>query len=408
MMNRKTETLKLLARNLHPFPARMAPEIALASLRELPPRSTVLDPMIGSGTVIRTASQLGHNALGFDLDPLAVLMTKVATSRLDPHLIIDYGASVASLCKTLSTKRGTLPWIDSDTETDQFINFWFGPEQKKQLRRLALVLNFDFDKRVPDELNNALKLALSRLIITKHRGASLAWDVSHSRPHRVKVENDFDVLSEFVNSCVEIAKRLSDAAPCITPARIRLGDARELTSVQDGSVDLVVTSPPYLNAIDYMRGHKLALVWMGYSISNLRLIRSVSIGAEGRLKVDNPIADIARVTSAFGEIYALPNSLIRMIERYAVDLVAMSRTLKRVVRKGGEIHMVVGDSRLRGLEVSNSRGTIAAARVAGLKLISSTQREIPRNKRYLPTADLNQSPLSQRMLVEHVLSFSRA
>ena len=50
-------------------------------------------------------------------------------------------------------------------------------------------------KRGP--LNNALKLAISRTIITKKVGASLAWDVSHSRPHKVKTDNDYDVLAGF-------------------------------------------------------------------------------------------------------------------------------------------------------------------------------------------------------------------
>lgn len=64
---------------VHPFPARMAPEIAFRRLRRLPPGSVILDPMAGSGTVLRHATELGHKAIGFDLDPLAVLMTQVWT-----------------------------------------------------------------------------------------------------------------------------------------------------------------------------------------------------------------------------------------------------------------------------------------------------------------------------------------
>ena len=57
------------------------------------------------------------------------------------------------------------------------------------------------------------------------------------------------------------------------------GDARRL-DIRDGSVDLVVTSPPYLNAIDYLRCSKFSLVWMGYSVVELRRLRSTAVGTE--------------------------------------------------------------------------------------------------------------------------------
>ena len=72
-----------MIRPIHPFPARMAPDLAVAELRSLRPGSVVLDPMSGSGTVLRQAADLGHRPIGFDLDPLAVLMTKVWTTPVD-------------------------------------------------------------------------------------------------------------------------------------------------------------------------------------------------------------------------------------------------------------------------------------------------------------------------------------
>src|SRR5260370_9662861 len=62
-------------------------------------------------------------------------------------------------------------------------------------------------------------------------------------------------------------------------ASIRRGDARHLP-VKTASIDLVITSPPYLNAIDYIRCSKFSLVWMGYSIGELRQLRTHSLGTE--------------------------------------------------------------------------------------------------------------------------------
>src|ERR1700722_18679253 len=74
-----------LGRNpIHPFPARMAPGIALAALRDSRKSLTVLDPMSGSGTVLAVAQAHGHRALGVDVDPLAVLLAGVWTRPLDP------------------------------------------------------------------------------------------------------------------------------------------------------------------------------------------------------------------------------------------------------------------------------------------------------------------------------------
>lgn len=62
----------------------MASHLALDAIAALAPVSTVLDPMMGSGTVVRVAANAGHCAIGRDVDPLAVLMTKVWTTPIDP------------------------------------------------------------------------------------------------------------------------------------------------------------------------------------------------------------------------------------------------------------------------------------------------------------------------------------
>ena len=65
-------SLGVVARYIHPFPARMAPEIALDCIpvAERGNGKRILDPMCGSGTVLSVASQRGHHATGIDLDPL--------------------------------------------------------------------------------------------------------------------------------------------------------------------------------------------------------------------------------------------------------------------------------------------------------------------------------------------------
>jgi tRNA G10 N-methylase Trm11 len=401
-------TIKLNGKGyIHPFPARMAPEIALEKLSSLKPGATILDPMVGSGTVLRVASQLGHRALGFDMDPLALLMTKVSTSKVRPQHIVDYGCAVVECARTLKLAKVALPWQDGNIETSNFVKFWFGVPQSQALRKLSFLLCAEKEMGVSDALRDALKLALSRIIITKKNGASLAWDVSHSRPHRVMQSSDFNVFEEFIISCRALAKRLEAMPPCIGPVNVRRGDARQLRSVAAQSVDAVVTSPPYLNAIDYMRGHKLALVWLGYTIPELRSIRSNSIGSERsvQFQVDSP--HIERTVTAFGDVELLPNNLQGIVKRYACDLLALMENLNHVLRKNGQIHLVVGDSHLRGVSLSNSEASIAAGKSYGLEIIQRHTREIPTASRYLPLPNDTSTSLGKRMLVEHVLTFAK-
>ncbi len=68
---------------VHPFPARMAPGIALEAISKARKPLRVLDPMMGSGTVVALARLKHHRAIGIDVDPLAILISKVWTTAIE-------------------------------------------------------------------------------------------------------------------------------------------------------------------------------------------------------------------------------------------------------------------------------------------------------------------------------------
>lgn len=387
---------------IHPFPARMAPEIALEEVVQLSPGSVVLDPMVGSGTVIRTASEQRHRAYGFDMDPLAVLMARVWTTPIDPSALRDAGADVIDQVKATHIDTVTLPWIDDDDATRTFIDYWFGEAQKNDLRKLSYVL-----RERNGAVGDALRIALSRIIITKDRGASLARDVSHSRPHRVRNHNDFEVITEFQRSVHRLSQRLEDQPPP-EGVTVAIGDARRLDGMAPKFVDAAITSPPYLNAIDYMRGHRLTLVWLGYRVGALRTIRAESIGTE-RMADSTADASLAReLIAAMDPISGLPHAQRRMIDRYVLDLFTMIAEIHRVLRPGGKAVFVIGNSSVRGVFVKNARAVSAAAEQAGLKFIEQHERELPPSRRYLPPpVEMDNSMLEKRMRTETVLAFRR-
>ncbi|MEW6596521.1 MAG: hypothetical protein AB1429_03385 [Pseudomonadota bacterium] len=375
---------------IHPFPARMAPELALETIGSLPENAVIVDPMSGSGTVLRAGVENGNPCMGFDLDPLAVLMARVWTSPLADGLVQE-ARKVAEAAKAIP--NAPPPWGDS-SETRVFAEFWFEERQRADLSALAQVLSgYEGTHR------DALMLALSRLIITKEKGASIARDTSHSRPHRVFFNNDFDVFRALPIAAKRIEARLNPQDIRGT-ARVELADARKLP-LANGSVDAVITSPPYLNAIDYMRGHRLALIWLGYRLDELASVRAVSIGAEAALKGAPEL-----ILPPFEIAATLTPSKARIVERYRNDIYRLMIELRRIVKPGGQVLVVVGNSNIAGVPVSNADINHVSATQVGFTLINRFDRALPSQNRYLPTPKGESNALGRRMRTETVLTFA--
>lgn len=390
-----------MIRPIHPFPARMAPGLALDNLEALTSGSVVLDPMSGSGTVLRQALELGHDAIGFDVDPLAVLMSSVWTTPIDDSAIGEMYQRLAFILRS-PRFNDTPPWL-SDRETEDFTKFWFAERQRAALGKISYAL-WSLGSNCQTEPERAavrvLELALSRIIVTKEQAASLARDTSHSRPHRTSTSTEYDVFKGYEKAVAFLRQRLRDQPPSRN-ASVRLGDARALT-IGPQTVDAVVTSPPYLNAIDYLRGHRLALVWLGWSIPRLRDIRSNSIGAERAPDAHSDDLGHRKVVQSMIGLADIIARHRRMIERYAADLCRMVSEIARTIKSGGRAVFVVGNSCLKGTFIQNSEGVATAAEIYGLKEVARSERELPARSRYLPVTGPS---LAKRMRTETILSF---
>lgn len=380
----------------------MAPEIALRHIREADEGGslTVLDPMCGSGTVLAAAVGKGHSAMGFDMDPLAVLMTQVATTKVLPEVTATEGALVVT-----AARRARRSWeLWENEETRKFAEYWFADTQRLHLARLATSIA----KVENADVRRVLHVAMSRIIITKSPMASLAADTSHSRPHRVATSSAYDVYHGFALSLRSLLKRLQ-GQDHRGRAATAIGDSRNLCAVADESIDLVITSPPYLNAIDYLRGHKLALIWMGYDIPTLRTIRSNSIGAERAL--DSRASDqAAKIVDLVESEAEFPDALpLSIITRYAHDISSFASELHRVVKPGAKVTTVVGNSTLRGNFIRNDAVTQIGLENAGFEVLERSERALPESHRYLPISTSGPSNgLTKRMRSEVVLTVKKA
>jgi SAM-dependent methyltransferase len=387
----------------------MAPKIVWHKLRQLSndTKLVVLDPMAGSGTTLVTARLLGHQALGFDTDPLAVLIARAWAADVDPEHVSKRAEVALTSAKRRVGRmllRSAYP-PDASDETREFVRYWFDGAARRQLAALAAAIADQHDATV----RSLLWCAFSRLIIVKDAGASRAMDVSHSRPHRVFDRGPLEPFEAFSRA----VKVVTANSPFVSgedfpTASVRRGDARSLP-LDDQSVDIVITSPPYLNAIDYLRGHKFSLIWMGHDVETLREVRAGNVGTEVSSPADKVTPIIACALKRM-QSEAVPAREVGMLRRYAHDMHRVMQEIARVLKPAGRATLVVGDSTVGGKFVANSRGLRVLAESTGLILHSRRTRPLPPNRRYLPPPEASSAgkSLKQRMSTEVILTFVRA
>ncbi|NIU87896.1 MAG: hypothetical protein GWN56_11635, partial [Nitrosopumilaceae archaeon] len=183
--NQKSE---FLSHNYHSFPAKFPPQLPRKFILELIQKNDViLDPMMGSGTTILEGFLLGRKAIGFDIDPLAVLILRVKTLPMNLKTVARQARSILKEAKEKIEsdvqKLEDLLHKRWDIKTKEFVDNWFS--HKTQLELIALqsaIESFD-DKAI----KSFFKLMFSSLIITKSGGVSFALDLAHTRPHKAKI-----------------------------------------------------------------------------------------------------------------------------------------------------------------------------------------------------------------------------
>lgn len=409
LKSHKKTIFEILGRSpIHPFPARMAPGIALEALGESDVPLRVLDPMAGSGTVLAVARSKGHRAIGVDVDPLAVLLARTWTRTVDAARVSDKAAEVLSRARGAFHQLavGEAYPVGSDDETRAFVRYWFDDYARRQLTALSQAI-----RRVHDHATrDVLWCGFSRLIIAKSAGASLAMDLAHSRPHKrfeyapVKPFNRFlAAVKAVASNCPQMGKE-----PIGPASTVKLGDARRL-SIDSNSIDLVLTSPPYLNAIDYLRCSKFALVWMGHAIADLRRIRRDSVGTEAS---SQEAVDTEWIQALIKRLKLKPRLSDRhnaLLSQYVWDISGSLEEVSRVLKVDARAVYVVGDSTVRGTFVRNSSIVAEVAQRHGLVLRSRHSRALPASRRYLPPprGETVGASIESRMRREVVLEFTK-
>ncbi|MBI4498739.1 MAG: site-specific DNA-methyltransferase [Chloroflexi bacterium] len=389
--------------DLHAFAAKFPPQLPRAFIRGLTqPGDVVLDPMMGSGTALVEALLEGRHAIGLDIDPLALRLGQVKTARWEVAPLREAGHRALARAGALLASDAAVEQALAqrfDQRTRAFLDYWFFPSTQREL--MALLLAIEESDNVP--CRHFLELTFSSIIVTKSGGVARARDLAHSRPHRVETKIPRNALEQF---SLRLRKNLTSIAQFqarSATGAILAGDARRLP-LQDSSIHLIVTSPPYANAIDYMRAHKFSLVWLGASMTTLSELRAAYLGSERTQKThqaalpDGPEEIIAHLAACDAKKAAI-------LRKYFVEMKVVLDEMYRVLRHDAPAVVVVGTSTMRGIDVQTHSCLADIATYVGFDVVGVAQRRLDRNKRMMPARFGKQtdSIIEQRMHEEYVI-----
>jgi len=364
----------------------------------------VLDPMVGSGTTLVAAKKSGRIGIGFDIDPLAVILSRAVTMTADVPALEAVGPQVlADAIQQLNQLQGGLYQLARfDEEERGFLDYWYPRQSQNELLALATAIQC----RKGNQLKDFLWAIFSSLIIAKTSGASYAIDLAHSRPHRQLHKKVISPLDQWLPRFNRALQMLPFKGPekSLSQVSIYRGDAR-LLELADSSVDFILTSPPYQQAIDYVRTHKFSLVWMGLHLKDLRDLRSEMIGAQRGLL--NPDGLPSPLEERLGcEISQPPRRAT--LRRYLHDMLKVFQEFERVLKTGALAVLAVGPAIISKTSSDAASVFKVLAEGTGLRFIAAVSRKLSDSHRALPPPALSQANnLNKRMRHEIFLALRK-
>jgi len=272
---------------LFPYRGKFHPQMikALMNVMGLKPGETVLDPMMGSGTVLIEARLMGIKSIGVDASPFCQFMTRVKLDALTLPL--------SPIRAALRNARAVFDYFTARAGHP-------APRTREGPKSIPLLPFLDFADGGPNERPRRAGLPEACDSPEVHRFLLLAYLDSAGYSQRSTRKPPFEqfhaILERYLFVAEKIQKILTGTECELADAWPLVGDARSLP-LEASSVDGILFSPPYSFAIDYVENDAFHLRFLGVDPDDLR---QRMIGLRGRTlqeKVRHYKKDMERVLS---------------------------------------------------------------------------------------------------------------
>jgi DNA modification methylase len=349
---------------MHAFPARFIPQIPHFFIRNYSEtRDTILDPFCGSGTTLVEAQILGRNSMGADISPLARLVTVVKSTPIRPDQL---RSTARRLLKRVKDFRGDRLDVEFPNRT-----YWFDSDVIKDLE----IIRTSVDGIEEKTLRDFFRVCFSSIIRRVSRADPDIWQPLITKNMRRVIERGrriqtMQVFEKAVLSSIEgMSEFYGLVSSGVKSGEIRAevigGDAKSLDT-KSREVQLIITSPPYINAHEYIRTHKLEMLWLGLvNADEIRRLQKEIIGNEYVLKRDYDHFHefgLPELDETMGKIYRKDKLRAYVVYKYFEDMKKCILECHRVLGHGGVFCLTVGDNTIRGVQVGvhNFLANIAA------------------------------------------------
>ncbi len=284
----------------------------------------ILDPFCGIGTIPLEADLQGRVGIGVDLNPYAFSISRAKFDR----------ASMEEQLKWLDGVEVDISKI-SIGDCSPFMKKFYHPNTLKEIIFLR-------DLMIEQKKYFLLGCLLG--IIHGHRPGHLSAVTSLVIPFEPKSKAEY---KEVIPRLKDKVKRMyKDGFPLKTTGKAFLGDARKLP-LGDESIDLVISSPPYFNTLDYVNDNKLRLEFLGYN--------------------DNKKEELKK-------------ELIQSKDDYLEEMQKVGLELKRVIKKKGMCIFVLGDLHTGKKVINTAEEVKMIYETLGFKTHGIIEDVMPTNK----------------------------
>ena len=325
-----------------------------------------LEPFSGSGTTALELQNLGIKCYSFEVNPLMYLIGKVKLETEYTYERANYWF------QDIKKTRSSFSDIDLNSvfptlyQSDKKEKWNYDKNVGRAVKKLDVSINTITEEIYKDLFTIALASILLDVSNLYRNGKCLSykknWAELKLTEEEVFAKFDEKVNTEFLEDIKNSSLFRSELSQKIK-ALLFNSDSRVAINekVKDNSVDLVITSPPYLNSRDYTDTYMLELKTLGFTkdnaqIQNLRkhTFRShVQVHWEDEQTVENELlkSTLRKLDKSAKNFDVWNPSIIDMVRLYFVDIETLFTELYKKMRKGGKVYFNVSNSAYFNVEI---------------------------------------------------------